>query len=530
MTLIPLPDPLRVWREQGYQLKIFDPTGKAMLREFSRGVPGIAGDIQVTAHPQFGCIGCTFSARTETAGLEGAEVLQLFLDAGDGLKPVFYGSLTDGAAAEPAAAPMSYAASAEDLLDGWSCDGAVYSGVDVATAALDLATRCRHPALKVRASDFPPTGVVLDAGVTYAGRALGDALAELAKLATESGVAVGFGTDPNGFIFFRPNTDVLRVAYYDGLFENLPTSVKDGIATAFDFIFGGAPSIGEWAGGYQPGTLSYLTVPDVALHERYMRQRGRDIPQSAWTTLTETDYTAVGFSNPQHATDADLSTRAVRGSSGTPTLTLTNDDPWVYGIRLGYTLSDDAPDTKLRITPRHALGLGPYFEVTLPKSDLEDKPLDIKLPPALASAQGAFQLFESFKITAPVGGTFELYQAHLLRVDTAKLDALARADLTVPARRPQRITPLRETPLGPSGYVAPLAAEVEIPDTPYGTQRGTVAAVEYVWNDEAERVECILDLEQEAADEEATLVRTVQALVERDLNAKALAGAAKRPL
>lgn len=56
---------------------------------------------------------------------------------------------------------------------------------------------------------------------------------------------VGTGVDPNGFIFFRSNTDLLRVRYYPGMFAGLPTTVKGGVATAFDYIFGGAPSIGE---------------------------------------------------------------------------------------------------------------------------------------------------------------------------------------------------------------------------------------------------------------------------------------------
>lgn len=69
MAVIPLPAPLRVRAEPGYLLKVFDPTGKALIREFSRGVPGISGDIIASADPLLGCVGCTFDARPDVANL-----------------------------------------------------------------------------------------------------------------------------------------------------------------------------------------------------------------------------------------------------------------------------------------------------------------------------------------------------------------------------------------------------------------------------------------------------------------------------
>lgn len=529
-TLSP-PAALRMRKETAFRLFVFDRLGKVKVSEFSRTIPGIEDGVVASYDATTGCGGLTFKGRPDLMQLSGGEVLQAFVDDGDGLRPIFYGALETGATSDPTETTVAYSASAVELLDGYTCDEQIYEGVDVADAAQDLVLRRRHPALKYREKNFPATGIILDEPYSGPTLPLGKALEELAARAAESGLKIAFGVDEEGYVFFRPNTDELVLDYYEGMFKGLPTTVPGGITTAIHWMIGGQPSVDQWAGGYKPSTLTYLSVPDTELHAEHQKLRPRTAPESVWVALTGSNYSQVGFSNPGNAVDADSATASSRtATTGTPYFRLTNDDPWVLGIRLLYSMSADVPAVKLRVTPVHRSGTGQYFEIELPKSEGELKPVDIKIPPAYNKQLGWFEYFSVFNITVPVGGSFDLYQAHLLRVDTDRLDAMAKKFLVVPALRPSQIVPKRNTPTGLRGYIVPkMGSSVLVRGSPLGDLRGSVAAARRGWSDKGE-AETVIDLGTPSGDTDALLMDQIALNAERKLNETELKNAMRRKL
>lgn len=529
-TLNP-PNALLSRNDTAFRLFVFDRLGKVRIAEFSRTIPGIEDGLMASYDALAGCGGLSFKGRPDLMQLVGGEVLQAFVDDGDGLRPVFYGALETGATSDPTETTVSYTASATELLNGYTCDEQIYEGVDVADAAKDLTLRRRHPALKHRESNFPATGIILDEPYSAPTLPLGKALEELAARAAESGLELAYGVDEEGYVFFRPNLDELVLGYYEGMFKDLPTTVPGGITTAVHWLIGGQPSVDQWAGGYKPSTLTYISVPDETLHAEHQKLRPRTAPESAWVAVANGNYTQSGFSNPASAVDSNTTTAASRtASSGTPYFRLTNNDPMVLGIRLLYSMSADVPPVKLRITPVHRSGTGQYFEIELPKSEGELKPVDIKLPPAYNQRLGWFDYFSTFNITVPVGGTFDLYQAHLLRVDTGRLDAMTRRLIVVPALRPSQIAPKRQTPTGLRGYIVPkVGSSVLVRGSPFGDLRGAVAAVRRGWSDKGE-AETVIDLGTPSGDEDALLMDQIALEAERKLNESELKNAMRRKL
>jgi hypothetical protein len=514
-----------------FSLRLMDPLGNP-LRELTPRTYGVAGDVVASVDPLFGCLGLDFSGRPDYVDLEGGEVVQLFLDAGDGPTAVYYGAMVQGQPSAKTKGVFSYVASAEALLNAREMDEAVYINQDVAAIALDALTRNRHEALKIRASDFPPTGLVVPEYGGATGKPLGEVLSELSAIALESGVVVGGGVDAGGFVFFKPNPHILEIPYEQGFYDNLPKTVQGGIVTAVRFVFGGEPSMGgEWAGAYQPTTLSYISTPDPELWERYKYRIGKEVPASAWVAVPGAAVAATNWTTPDLATDETNATPISRTNSANPsTFELANTDPFVFGVRLVYTMSSDVPDAKIRVLTAQASGNGPYYEAELPSSDGEEKTLEIKLPPGRATAAGAFSHFRGFRISLGGGGTVTLRTAHLLRLDTTKLDAVARGLVVVPARRPQQVQPKRMGRHHFIPYLPPVVSQVRLTGGPYGEQIGDVTMLRFGYEAATKRVSAMLDLGQPSGDAESSFLGYITDYVNDRLGLKNLSDANRRPL
>jgi hypothetical protein len=471
--------------KSGYRLNIMSPKGGISLRSFTneKGGEGLADGLVASANPFSFCDTLNFSGRPDLVALEGGEVVQAFIEDAAGIHPVFYGAIIAGDTSEPSESVVPYEASARALLLATACQGERYRRQDTAAIAYDLVSKNRHAALKVRASDFPASGTVLDQ-FDAVGQ-LGEVLDELLE-ATEN-KDYGAGLDPNGWVFFRPNVLLLEVSYEDTDYEDLPTS-GNAITTATLWTFSAEPGITPWAGPYLPKLYSYLSVPDAALHERYGYVRNREVPQSAFAYVTESNFTAVGFTSPENAVKYGATTPASRTGTGTSTYTITNDDALVYGVHLNYRRDEAVGPVLFRATAGSV-----YYEVEIPKSDLAFKELDLPLPPH----ESGFSHWESFRLTVPAGGTFELQKFYPLRLEVARLEATA--PLIVPERRPGQIAQLG---------VKPLAARIALTNAPRGRQESPSAGLRWSWNPKA-GAETVTDLEVSAYEVEGTRTERV---------------------
>lgn len=425
-----------------------------------------------------------FSGRPDLIALEGGEVVQAFINDDAGLHAVFYGAVITGDTSEPAEGAVPYEASARALLLASACKGERYRRQDTAAIAYDLVNKNRHAALKVRAADFPSSGTVLEQF---------DATGQLAEVldqlleATEN-KDYGAGLDPNGYVFFRPNTMQLEVPYELTDYEDMPTSGA-AITTATLWTFRTEPSITPWAGPYLPSLFTYLSVPDVLLHERYGYERTREVPLSAFAFVTESNYTQVGFTSPDNAVKYASTVPASRTGTGTSTFTLSNDDELVYGVYLNYRRDEAVGAVLFRATAGSV-----YYEVEVPKSDLAFKGLELPLPPH----ESGFTRWDSFRLTVPAGGTFELQQFYPLRVETTRLDATA--PLIVPERRPGQIA---------QAGIQPLAARIALTDAPRGRQESPSAGLRWGWNP-INGAETVTDLEVSAYEIDAAKTEFVK--------------------
>ncbi len=469
----------------GYILNVMSPKGGISLRSFTneKGGEGLADGLVASANPFSFCDALNFSGRPDLVALEGGEVVQAFVQDDVGLHPVFFGAVIQGDTSEPAEGTVPYEASARALLLATACQGELYRRQDTAAIAYDLVSKNKHAALKVRTSDFPASGTVLDQF---------DAVGQLAEVLDELLEATenkdyGAGIDPNGWVFFRPNTLLIEVSYEETDYEDLPTS-GNAITTATLWTFRTEPSITPWAGSYLPKPFTHLSIPDAALHERYGYVRNREVPQSAFALVPESNFTQVGFTNPDNAVRYGATTPASRTGTGTSTFTLSNDDSLVYGVRFLYRRDEAVGPVLFRATAGSV-----YYEVEIPKSDLALKELDIYLPPH----ESGFIKWDSFRLTVPAGGTFELQQFYPLRLDTTRLDATA--PLVVPERRPGQIA---------QAGIQPLAARIALTNAPRERQESPSAGLRWSWNPVA-GPETVTDLEVSAYDLEGTRTERV---------------------
>lgn len=404
-----------------YQLDVLDPTGKVLIKSFDPSVYGIEDGISASADAYSGCDTLTFTGRPDFVPAYGGEIARAFIFDAAGAHPVFYGAFIQADPGDPDEDTKPYEANARTLLLGSACPPTGYRNQDTAAIALDAATRCAHPALKVRAQDFVTSGTVLDTFDTWDtdGSLAGilDALVE----ATEN-PNYGAGIDTSGRVFFRPNELVLELPYEDtdyGDLENTATT----ITTVVLWTYAEEPSISPWGGAYSPVPFFYTSVPDAELHERYGYVRPRRVPAYALQEAYNTAYTSSNFTNPAGAVSGGTSP-ATRNSGTLGTFTLTNDDPLVMGIRVKYQTSEDAGTVRLRAS------CGVLYDVELPNTKGEVQTLDIPLTPH----DGAFSKWDWFRLTAASVGTVSLYGFYPLQVSTGILDGATL--LVVPEQRP----------------------------------------------------------------------------------------------
>jgi len=463
-----------VSERSGYRLNIMSPKGGSTLRTLSNrpDEEGIAEGIAASAHPRNGCDTLDFQGVPDTIKLSGGEVVRAFIEDEGGIHGVFFGAMTVGDTDEPAEGPVPYQASARILLLATACRGDRYKAQDTATIALDVVTKYRHASLNVRAEDFPPSGTVLET-FTASGQ-LAEVLDQLIEL-TEN-PDYGSGLDPTGYVFFKPNALVIEVDYTDTDYEDMSTS-GNTITTATLWALQREPAITPWAGAYVPRELSHLSVPDMALHERYGYERVKPIPDSALVPVYLAANTSVGFDNPLNALTQGATTPSVRSGTSTSTFTVLNVDPTVCGVQILYRRDEAVGPVLFRATA----GLV-YYEVELPKSDGAMKPLTLPLPPH----ESGFVAWDSFKITVPAGGTFELQQFYPLRLDTGRLDATAKP--VVPERRPGQIA---------QAGIRPNAAGIKLKNAPRGQQDVPSAGVHWGWTPSG-GAETVTDLEVSA--------------------------------
>jgi hypothetical protein len=463
-------------RTPRFTVAVMSPKGGPTLKEFSNlpGQEGIPGGIAASAHPKHYCDTLDFDGVRDLVGLVSGEVVQAHIRDGAGVHPVFFGAIVVGDTDEPDEGLVPYQASARILLLATACRSDRYRAQDTATIAFDLVSKYRHPSLKARPQDFPPSGTVLD---TFAAKGqLADVLDELLEL-TEN-TDYGAGLDPEGYVFFRPNALQVTVDYAETDYQDKPTS-GNAISTATLWSFDEPPGITPWAGSYVPKPRLHLSVPEAALHERYGYERVRPVPQSAITLVNLAAYTQAGFTNPQNAVTQGATTPAERTGTSTSNFTLLNDDPEVVGVQLLYRRDDAVGPVLFRATAG-----GVYYEVELPKSDGAMKPLPLPLPPH----ESGFVKWDTFKITVPAGGTFQLQEFYPLRLETGRLDAASRA--VVPERLPGQIA---------QRGIQPNAATVRLKGAPRGQRDIPSAGLRWSWTPGA-GPETVTDLEVSAYD------------------------------
>ena len=441
-----------------YQLQVLDPTGKVLIKTFTTTEYGIEDGIIATADAYSGCLDLDLYGRPDFIPIYGGEVIRAFIVGQSGIKGVFYGAATEADPGKPAITTKPYKINARTLLLGSACPPLRYRNTDTAVIALDVATRCAHPALQVRVQDFPPSGTVLETFNTWDTDGSLAAILDALVTATEN-AAYGSGIDPTGRVFFRPNTTVLELPYDAEAYNDLP-SIATAITTSIRWTLKDEPSITPWGGSYRPVPFTYVSTPDDDAHDRYRYTRSRDLPSYALVEGYNTAYTSSNFSNPAGAVTKGASP-AVRTAGTTGTYTLTNDEPLVMGVSITYQTSEDAGMVRFRAS------CGVTYDVELPNTKGEIQNIPLKLTPH----EGGFTKWNTFRITAASGGTMSLLGFYPLQVNTSLLDATA--PLVLPEQRPGQAV---------VNGIGVLAASVKHIGTPTGDRELPVAGVTYTAN------------------------------------------------
>lgn len=444
--------------KSGYIVSVLSPTGEPTSQTFTNETEGkgISGGIAAAVHPLSGCDVLEFSGRPDLLKLSGGEVLRAFIrDRAGALHSVFYGAVIPNNTTEGSVTLEGYQANARALLIGSACNGETYKNLDTAAIAYDLASKNKHAALKVKASDFPASGSVMPE-FTAIGQ-LGEVLDELLNATADADY--GSGVSPEGYVFFKPNRAVLEVPYVASDYEGLPQTAP-AITTAVRHIFNEPPVIAPWSGAYIPKPYTHLSIPDAELHARYGYTRTKQIPPYAFTLEYDASYIVSGFSNPVNAVTKDATVPAVKASGTTGSYRLDNPEPTVLGVRLRYMTAETVEAIRFRAW------CGVLYDVPLPNTQGEVQELDIILPPH----SGTFTRWEWFRFTCGATGLAEIYGFYLLRLDTDALDHTTRA--IVPEQQPAQLVRLG---------IGSNPAFVKLLNGPRGTRELSNEGVRWTW-------------------------------------------------
>ncbi len=442
----------------GYVVNILSPTGEPTGRTFTSETEGkgISGGIAAAVHPLSGCDVLEFSGRPDLLKLGGGEVLRAFIrDRTGALHSVFYGAVIPNNTTEGSASLEGYQANARSLLIGSACNGETYKNLDTAAIAYDLASKHRHAALKVKASDFPASGSLMPE-FTAIGQ-LGEVLDELLEATADADY--GSGVSPEGYVFFRPNRAVLEVPYVKSDYEGLPKTGAS-ITTAVRYFFNEPPVIAPWSGAYVPRPFFHLSIPDAELHAHYGYTRTKQIPVYTFTPEYDVAYIVSGFSDPVNAVDESVTPPSVKASGTVGSFRLDNPEPTVLGVRLRYLTAETVEAIRFRAW------CGVLYDVELPNTQGEVQELDIILPPHA----GTFTLWEWFRFTCGATGIAELHAFYLLRLDIDALDDTTRA--IVPEQQPAQLV---------RPGIGSNPAFVKLLDGPRGTRELENAGIRHTW-------------------------------------------------
>jgi hypothetical protein len=486
-----------------FHLIVMNETATIIERDFSALDETNAGlGVEVTARVDPSGAGRTlvFTGRPDLVACEGNEIVQFRLNDGQGWRDVFYGTIVEGWAAQPMDEAKTYTADADELLNGTVTDTKVYGPQDPALIAADLISRLRHPALKYDDTMFQSTGTTLEGGFEMPGVPLGQALEQLAKSVEDAGRSFAYGVDGRGYVFFREPTGVANILYrpedVEG-FEPLPVNAR-GTTTAVYWVIGNQPSQPNWTREYEPGTLAYLSVPDVTLHNRYGRVTGRTPTGNPFVAKARSSYTAEGFTDPGQGSDSLLGDVPVIASyatrsgtvdsfyqiNGTYSSTRQRYEAGglpIYGVRIRYQMDYDVPATSTylwfvysTIAPDGTTGdlLSAIYH--LPYSNAGFTSRDYILPPpAPFTGSNGVQYsprrggtLDGPMLVVGAAGTFYLSDFRFLCLDTPLLDAAARRELFLPATEPATITPTRDTPDGLRTFYVEPRPQVQLFEYP----------------------------------------------------------------
>ncbi len=444
--------------KSGYIVNVLSPTGEPTAQTFTSEAEGkgISGGIAAAVDPLSGCDVLEFSGRPDLLKLSGGEVLRAFIrDRTGALHSVFYGAVIPNNTTEGSGSLEGYQANARALLIGSACNGETYKDTDTAAIAYDLASKNKHVALNVRASDFPASGSAMPE-FTAIGQ-LGEVLDEL--LTATADADYGSGVSPEGYVFFKPNRAVLEVPYVASDYEGLPQTAP-AITTAVRHIFNEPPAIAPWSGAYVPKPYTHLSIPDAELHAKYGYTRTKQIPPYAFTPEYDASYIVTGFSNPANAVDASVAPPSVKASGTAGSFRLDNPEPTVLGVRLRYMTAETVEAVRFRAW------CGVLYDVALPNTQGEVQELDIILPPHA----GTFTRWEWFRFSCGATGIAELHAFYLLRLDIDALDSTTRA--IVPEAQPGQLV---RDGIGSNPSI------VKLLDGPRGTKELENAGLRWTW-------------------------------------------------
>ena len=529
---------------QDFQLIVMNNSGTELITQFSAyKYSGLDREVACAVAPGGAVKTLTFTGFPHMVGCAGGEVVVFRLNDGDGWQDVFYGAVTQGWAAKKLPGGVrDYLADADYLLNGTVVDATAYPAQDPALIAHDLVRRLRHPALNFTELDFPPTGTTLEGGFEQPGVPLGEALKVLAQSVTDSGRTITYGVDGRGYVFFKQLTGTLEVPYYPEDYTDLPIQA-DNTVTAVLWVIGNEPNR-TYQGEYKPKTLTYLSVPDEAEHQKYGRTLGLAYSGSPFVPKPRVSYSSLGFAYPENGSNSGpdgnpipIESVAVREGTTDSVYTINGLYPNVfepyltgglpiYGARLRYQRGYDATGRALlqlfffaglaaKEKPS-SFGLAVPFD--LPYTGTEFANFDVILPPAgtFRHNEGAqladyksLSNFYAAQVAVSPPGTFLISDFRFLCLDTTLLDNAARAELRTPAQEPARLILRRGDERNRAGYYAPPLAAVKLSNG----QSSDAAEYRYAF-DRTNGVSTVVDLGSPSREGDAALAERIRLAID----------------
>lgn len=527
-----------------YQLTILSPDARIIERTFSylsEAQAGLGREVTARLDPSGAGRALVFTGDPARVGCTGAEIVQFRVNDNQGWQDVFYGTITEGWASEPMNEPKTFVAKADELLEATVTDARAYGPQDPAAIASDLVKRLRHPALHYDPANFPSTGTTLEGGFEQPGITLLEALELLAKSAEGAGRTISHGIDGAGYVFFREVTGVAEILYREedvAGFEPLPVNAED-VVTAVYWVIGNEPSVDNYSGEYSPSTLTHLSIPDSAAHDKYGRIVGRTFAGNPFKPTPAGSIEQFGFSNPERAWENDAQNNPILNTASERTAA--SGFPYFqirtplgarnrFGVAIRYRYDFDVPlQVRLRIwftyqsvaTPVTFTGIAAEYNLPYSNEEYTDAVYLVPPPTGLITRIDGTQWIPSPFLDTYAAriynlgytGYFALSDFRFMQLDTGLLNAAARRELRTPAREPASIRPTRDTEDGLKTYYVKPQPTVRLRQYP---GEPTQAAAEYrISFNENNLVETVIDLGNPSRQGDAELIEQIRLGVEQ---------------